>query len=102
MDKLYRRLTDIYELDYYGAYKVMVFCCDWVEKNRGLQTFRNGHACVNFSKLVCTSWYLRDDPFVFSSQEKQVLYVEDEKQRGWSHVVKTKARDILDLGDNLS
>ena len=98
----YGRLTNIYELDYYGAYKVVVFRCDWVDMNRGLKTFRNGHAYVNFSKLIHTGRYLHDDPFVFSSQAKQVFYVEDEKQKGWLHVIKTKARDIFDLGDDVS
>ena len=50
----YGRLMDIYELDYYGAYKVVVFCCGWVDINRGLKTFRNGHARVNFSKFIHT------------------------------------------------
>jgi len=68
----YGRLMDIYELDYNGAYKVVVFCCDWVDINSGLKTFRNGHACVTFSKLIHTGRYLHDDPFVFSSQAKQV------------------------------
>ena len=96
------RLMDIYELDYYGAYKVVVFRCDWVDINRGLKTFRNGHACVTFSKLIHTGRYLHDDPFVFSSQAKQVFYVEDEKQKGWLHVIKTKPRDIFDLGEDVS
>ena len=39
----YGRLTDIYELDYYRAYKVVAFRCDWVGINGGLKTFRNGH-----------------------------------------------------------
>ena len=75
----YERLTDIYQLDYYGAYKVVVFRCDWLDTNRGLKTSRNGHAYVNFSKLIHTGRCLHDDPFVFSSQAKQVFYVEDEK-----------------------
>ena len=98
----YGRLTGIYELDYYGAFKVVVFHCDWVYINRGLKTFRNGHACVNFSKLIHTGRYLHDDPFVFSSQAKQFFYVEDEKHKGWLHVIITKPRDIFDLGDAVS
>ena len=70
--------------------------------NRGLKTFRNGYACINFSKLMHTGRYLHDDPFVFSSQAKQVFYAEDEKQKGWLHVIKTKVRDIFDLGEDLS
>jgi len=50
----YGRLMDIYELDYYRAYKVVLFHCDWADISRGLKTFRNSHACVTFSKLIHT------------------------------------------------
>ena len=67
----YGRLTDIYELDYYEPYKVVALRCDWVDINRGLKTFRNCHACVNFSKFIHTGQYLHNHPLVFSSQAKQ-------------------------------
>lgn len=95
----YGKLIHIYELDYYGACKVVMFHCDWVDINKGLKTYANGDACVNFSKLMHTGRYLHDDPFVFSSQAKQVFYTEDGIQKGWLHVVKTKPRDLFDLGD---
>ncbi|XP_056695419.1 uncharacterized protein [Spinacia oleracea] len=69
-DAYYGKVKDIYELDYYGDYKVVL-------------------------RL------LQDDPFVFSSQAKQVFYIEDEIQKGWLHVVKNKPRDVFDLGDSL-
>lgn len=77
--------------------------CNHPYRSQGhLKIFRNGHACVNFSKLIHTGQYLHDDPFVFSSQAKQVFYVEDEKQKRWLHVNKTKPRDIFDLGEDVS
>ncbi|XP_056690171.1 uncharacterized protein [Spinacia oleracea] len=97
----YGKVMDIYELNYYGDYKVVLFRCDWVDIRRGVRTYPNGGVCVNFSKLMHTGRLLQDDPFVFSSQEKQVFYIEDEIQKGWFHVVKNKPRDLFDLGDSL-
>ena len=31
---------------------------------------------------------LKDDPHIFLSQAQQVFYVEDEKDKGWEHVLK--------------
>lgn len=97
----YGKLKDIFELDYYGTFKVVLFRCDWVDIHRGVRTNEDGSVCVNFSKLMHTGRNLQDDPFVFSSQAKQVFYVEDEMRKGWLHVVKTKPRDLFDLGDAL-
>lgn len=71
----YGRLVDIFEHNYYGAYKVVVFQCDWVDINSSRQIKRGayGGTCVNFSKLIHTSQRLKDDPFIFSSQAKQVF-----------------------------
>lgn len=95
----YGRVNDIVELDYYGAYRVVLFRCDWVDIRRGIKTYDDGSVCVNFSKLMHTGQNLKDDPFIFSSQAKQVFYVEDEIRKGWFHVIKTKPRDLFDLGD---
>ncbi|XP_056698013.1 uncharacterized protein [Spinacia oleracea] len=95
------KVMDIYELNYYRAYKVVLFRCNWVDIHRGVRTYPNGDVCVNFSKLMHTGRLLQDDPFIFSSQAKQVFYIEDEIQIGWLHVVKNKPRDLFDLGDSL-
>ncbi|XP_056688120.1 uncharacterized protein [Spinacia oleracea] len=82
----YGKVMDIYELNYYGDYKVVLFRCDWVDIRRGVRTYPNSGVCVNFSKLMHTGRLLQDDPFVFSSQAKQVFYIEDEIQKGSSLV----------------
>lgn len=92
------KLKAIFELNHYG-YKVIMFHGDWVDVHRGLKICGNGSVRLNFSKLMHTSRYLRDDPFVFSSQAKQVFYVEDEIEKGWLHVIRTKPRDLFDIGD---
>ncbi|XP_056685802.1 uncharacterized protein [Spinacia oleracea] len=100
VQEYYGRLQDIFELNYYGSFKVIMFRCEWVDIHRGLKTYPNGSVRVNFSKLMHTGRNLHDDQFVFSSQAKQCFYIEDEIQQGWSHVVKTKPRDFFDIGDD--
>ena len=98
----YGRIMDMYELDYFGDYKVVVFHCMWVDLEKGLKTYDDGGVCVNFSKLMHTGKSLQDDPFIFSLQAKQVVYVEDELRKGWFHVIRTKRRDWFDLGNTMS
>ena len=98
----YGKIMDIYELDYFGDYKVVVFRCSWVDLEKGMKTYNGGGASVNFSKLMHTGKSLQDDPFIFSSQAKQVVYVEDELRKGWLHVIRTKRRDLFDLGNTMS
>ncbi|XP_074294088.1 uncharacterized protein LOC141621619 [Silene latifolia] len=93
----YGKLKGIYELDYFGNYKVVMFRCDWVDIHKGIKSYPDKSVCVNFSKLMHTGRNLFDDPFVFSSQAKQVFYVEDEIHKGWLHVIRTKPRDLIDL-----
>ncbi|XP_057248231.1 uncharacterized protein LOC125493632 [Beta vulgaris subsp. vulgaris] len=96
----YGKLKEIFELDYYGSFRVVMFRCDWVDIRRGFKTYPSGRVTVNFSKLMHTGRNLHDDPFVFSSQAKQVFYVEDEIQKGWLHVIKTKPRDLFDIPED--
>nr|CAD1821762.1 unnamed protein product [Ananas comosus var. bracteatus] len=96
----YGALTDIFELDYFGKFKVVLFRCDWVDVRspRGLKQDTNGSTLVNFSKLIHTGQFLKDDPFIFSSQAKQVFYVQDPRNEDWNHVIMTKPRDLYDVG----
>ena len=79
----YGALKDIYELDYYGIFKVILFRCDWVDINssRGLKKDANGFTLVNFTRLIHTGVLLKDDPFIFSSQARQVFFVQEAKDR---------------------
>ncbi|XP_074298181.1 uncharacterized protein LOC141629004 [Silene latifolia] len=97
----YGKPKDIYELDYFGQCKIVMFNCAWVDIHRGVKKFEDGSVCVNFSKLMHTGRNLADDPFIFSCQAKQVFYVEDEMQKGWSYVISTKPRDLIDTGEIL-
>ncbi|XP_074283394.1 uncharacterized protein LOC141607944 [Silene latifolia] len=97
----YGKLKDIYELDYFGQCKVVMFSCAWVDIHRGVKKFEDRSVCVNFSKLMHTGRNLADDPFIFSCQAKQVFYVDDEMQKGWSYVISTKPRDLIETGEIL-
>ena len=79
----------------------MLFRCDWVDirPSRGLKKDKYGFPLVNFSRpLVHTGIELKDDPFIVSSQARQVFYIEDVKDVGWLHVNVNYPRDTYDMG----
>ncbi|KAH1033435.1 hypothetical protein J1N35_045609 [Gossypium stocksii] len=80
----YGLLTDIIELDYYRKWKVVLFRCDWADINtaRGIKKDQFGFTMVNFSRLIHTGEQLVDEPYVFSSQVKQVFYSKDPTDEG--------------------
>lgn len=93
------KINDIIELDYYSEYKAVLFRCDWVNVNsRGLKKDKRGFTLLNFSHKIHEGDTLKDDPYIFASQAHQVFYVEDEKDKGWEHVVRVKPRDTYRLG----
>ncbi|KAH1106574.1 hypothetical protein J1N35_010342 [Gossypium stocksii] len=87
----YRLLTDIIELDYYGKRKVVLFRCDWVDVKKD----QFGFIMVNFSRLIHTRQQLIDEPYVFSSQVKQVLYLKDPTDDGWYIVLRNTLETCL-------
>ena len=93
----YGRLTDILKVDYLGSFKVVFYRCDWVDLVNGVEN-SGTRPRVNFSKLFNKGRLLTDEPFIISSQAKQVLYVNFKSKKGWSYVVKTRPRDLFDLG----
>ncbi|GJW85274.1 tetratricopeptide-like helical domain, DYW domain protein [Tanacetum coccineum] len=52
--------------------------------------------------LVYMGENFKDDPFIISTQARQVFYIEDLKDVGWSHVIMTKPMDIYDMGTNVN
>ncbi|KAG8491052.1 hypothetical protein CXB51_014206 [Gossypium anomalum] len=97
----YGLLTDIIELDYYGRWKVILFRCDWADVNtaRGIKKDQFGFTMVNFSRLIHTGQQLMDEPYVFSSQVKQVFYSKDPTDEGWYVVLWNTPRDLFDMGN---
>ncbi|XP_077250153.1 uncharacterized protein LOC143889727 isoform X1 [Tasmannia lanceolata] len=93
----YGVLTDILELNYYGRIKALLFKCDWFDvltPDRGMKIDEFGYTVVNMARQI-----YKDEPFVFASQAEQVFYVQDHpSKKDWHVVVKTKPRDLYDVG----
>ncbi|XP_074297293.1 uncharacterized protein LOC141627997 [Silene latifolia] len=49
----YGKLKDIYELDYFGQCKVVMFSCAWVDIHRGVKKFEDGSVCVSTFLGLC-------------------------------------------------
>ncbi|CAL1361192.1 unnamed protein product [Linum trigynum] len=90
----YGIIEDILELDFNAGNKVVLFRCDWVSTGRGLKCDELGFTLVNFSNRLSDK-----DPFIMASQAQQVFYVRDPIDTNWQVVIKTKPRDLYDMGE---
>jgi len=90
----YGALTNIIQLDYSGRYKFVLFKCDWVDINRGFKIDNFDMTLVNFNYCQHSGNDICNDPFVFASQARKVLYVENKTQNDWLVVVHAKIRDV--------
>ncbi|XP_052107465.1 uncharacterized protein LOC127740505 [Arachis duranensis] len=88
----YGRIVDMFELDYYGQFKVVLFKCEWytvAKDNFGL-------SYVYFSKKC-----YQEEPFVLASQVNQCFYVQDPYVSDKHYVMKTIPRDLFRISDDL-
>ncbi|XP_074359670.1 uncharacterized protein LOC141699719 [Apium graveolens] len=83
----YGSIEEIFELDYWGAFTVVLFKCCWYQEEKD----HFGFTRVNFNKLRQKS-----DPFVLSSQVQQVFYVDDPVEKNCQYVIKKLLRDWCD------
>lgn len=83
----YGSIEEIIELDYWGAFRVVLFKCCWYQEEKDPY----GLTRVNFNKLCYKS-----DPYVLSSQVQQVFYVEDPFEKNCHYVIKKLPRDWSD------
>ena len=92
------------ELNYFDKYQYVLFKCQWVDviSGRGCKKDEFGFPHVNFSRLIHTSGRLIDKPYVLVSQASQVFYVENVRHKDWAVVVKTKPKEVFDVGINAS
>ncbi|KAH1130736.1 hypothetical protein J1N35_002114 [Gossypium stocksii] len=88
----YGLLTDIIELDYYGKWKADV------NTARGIKSDQFGFTMVYFSRLIHIGEQLIDEPYVFSSQVKQVFYSKDPTDKG--KMRRQKLRDLTIVQNN--
>ncbi|WVZ50949.1 hypothetical protein U9M48_002152 [Paspalum notatum var. saurae] len=96
----YGQITEILELNYNGAFKVIMFKCDWYDVHHrvGMKQDEFGFTLLNSTRLIHTGHKLMDDPFVFSSQVEQLFYVQDGKHNDWCILIRVKPRDLFDMG----
>ncbi|XP_015945601.1 uncharacterized protein LOC107470705 [Arachis duranensis] len=88
----YGRIVDMFELDYYGQFKVVLFKCEWytvAKDNFGL-------SYVYFNKKC-----YQEEPFMLASQVNQCFYVKDPYVRDKHYVMKTIPRDLFRVSDDL-
>jgi hypothetical protein len=100
----YGRLTQIIEVTYYDLTRYVLFKCDWadIQPNKGYKKDEYGFDLVNFKNLIHTGARITDDPFVLPSQVSQVYYVENPKNPNWAVAVRTKPRNVYDVGSGES
>ena len=96
----YSVLTDIVELYYLSGNRVILFKCDWwdvINIGKGIKKDEYGFTCLNFERTICTY-----EPFVLSSQTKQVFYVQNSNEENWHTVVEIQTRGIYDINQEVS
>ena len=86
----YGRINDMFELDYYGYGKVVVFGCDWFEAQEDMF----GLTYVHFNKRC-----YHDEPFILASQAHQCFYIQDPFEENKHYVMKTLPRDLFSMSD---
>ncbi|XP_074347515.1 uncharacterized protein LOC141686375 [Apium graveolens] len=84
----YEAIEEIFEVDYWGEFSVVVFKCCWYKEEKDLYGFTR----VNFNRLCQKS-----DPYVLASQVQQVFYVEDPTEKMMYNVIKKLPRDWCDV-----
>jgi hypothetical protein len=96
----YRKLTDIVEVEYYDRTQYVLFKCDWVDtmRDKGYKIDYYGLVFVNFNHLVHMEKLITNEPYVLTSQVDQVFYVEDERNPDWACALRTKPRNVFDVG----
>jgi hypothetical protein len=97
----YKKLIQIIEVKYYDMMKYVLFKCDWVDSTRdwGYMVNKNyGLTLVNFKNLVHRGDQIIDESYMLTSQVEQVFYVEDVRNPDWACAMRTKPRDVYDVG----
>jgi hypothetical protein len=96
----YGQLTDIVEVEYYDKTTYVLFKCNWADPtmDRGFRINEYGLVFVNFNHVVHRGELMKDEPYLLISQVDQVFYVEDGRNPNWVCAVRTKPRNVYDVG----
>jgi len=96
----YGQLIDIVEVEYCDRTTYILFKCNWEDPtiDNGFIIDDYGLVFVNFNHLVHRGELITDEPYVLTSQVDQVFYVEDGRNPTWVCAVRTKPRNVYDVG----
>jgi hypothetical protein len=96
----YEKLTQIIKVEYYNRTKYVLFKCDWADNTRGrrYKLDKHGLTLVKFKNLVHKGDKITDEPYVLTFQVLQVFYVKDNRDPDWASVMRTKPRNVYDVG----
>ncbi|KAK1361459.1 hypothetical protein POM88_045933 [Heracleum sosnowskyi] len=86
----YGAIEEIIEVDYWGAFTVVLFRCCWYQKDKD---------CHGLTRVNCSKIVQKDDPFVLATQVQQVFYIQDCIQNSLYFVVKKLPRENNDKGE---
>jgi hypothetical protein len=67
-------------------------------RDKGVKIDDFGLVFVNFNHLVHRGELITDEPYVLTFQVNQVFYVENERNLDWVCAVRTKPRNVYDVG----
>jgi hypothetical protein len=96
----YRQLTNIVEVEYYDRTTYVLFKCNWADPtvDRGFRIDDYGLVFINFNHLVHKGELITNESYVLTSQVDQVFYIEDRRNPNWVCAVRTKPRNVYDVG----
>lgn len=86
----YGSIEEIIELDYWGAFSVVLFRCTWyIDDKDGF-----GFTRVNFNRVSH-----KNDPYVMSTQAQQVFYIQDPIEKQFRYPIKRPSSEFYDTAD---
>ena len=81
----YGSIEEIVEVDYWGAFRVVLFKCTWYKDEK--DSF--GYTRVNFNR-VCQ----KNDPFVLATQVQQVFYIGDPIVKNFKYPIRKLPKEV--------
>ena len=99
-DTYFRKLIKVIEVEYFNRTKYVIFKCKWADsmRDKGYKVDEYGLIFVNFKNLVHKGKMITDEPYMLTSLVDQVFYIEDERDRDWACIVRTKPRNVYNVG----
>ena len=99
-DTYFEKLLEVIKVEYFNRTKYVMFKCKWADStmDKGYKVDKYDQIFVNFKNLVHTEEMIADELYMLMSQVDQVFYVEDDRDQDWACVVKTKPKNVYNIG----